>query len=296
MTERFQKQYDALTGACGYVSLEGWSTVVLRGDDRLRLLQNLCSNDVQDLQPGDAREAFLADISGKVVAHILIVAWTDRVELLSVAQQAERIVAHLDRYLIREDVQLEDASARAGWILLAGPNSPQRIDEAETTSCRWLKNQALLLRYERKELEQIRGQLAGAGAMECDEPAWTILRIESQFPLMDVDFNSSNLLQEVGRNEQAINFRKGCYLGQETVARIDALGHVNQELVTVKFAGDAIPELGAELFDGEKTAGKVTSACWSPRWQAPLAMARVRRGSNAVKHALQWQHGSAEVV
>jgi len=296
MTETVQKQYDALTGACGYVSLKGWSTVVLRGDDRLSLLQNLCTNDVQNLQPGDAREAFFADISGKVMAHVLIVTWADRVELLSVAQQAERIVAHLDRYVIREDVQLEDASDQTGWTLLAGPDSPQQMDGTEAVRCRWLEAESLLLRYEQKQTEQVQKQLASAGAIRCDEPAWTVVRIESRFPLMGVDFDSSNLVQEVGRNEQAVSFRKGCYLGQETVARIDALGHVNQELVAVKFAGDTIPELGTELLDGEKPVGKVTSACWSPRCQAPLAIAMVRRGSNTTGHTLYCLHGSAEIA
>jgi len=286
MNEIFEKQYNALTSACGYVSLESWSTIVLRGDDRLSLLQNLCTNDVQGLQSGDAREAFLADISGKVIAQLLVVAWDDRVELLSVPRQAERIVTHLDRYLIREDVQLEDASNRTGWMLLTGPDSPQKMDETEAVSCRWLEAESLLLRYEQKQTEQVQKQLASAGAMKCDESAWTTLRVESQFPLMGVDFDSSNLVQEVGRNEQAVSFRKGCYLGQETIARIDALGHVNQELVTVKFAGDAIPELETELLDGEKLVGKVTSVCWSPRCQAPLAIAKVRRGSNAVGHTL----------
>ena len=86
--------------------------------------------------------------------------------------------------------------------------------------------------------------------------------------MFGVDFDDRNFPQEVGRNEQAISFTKGCYLGQETVARIDALGHVNQRLAGVRFAGTNVPDAGNELTYAGKTAGQVTSAKFSPQLQA----------------------------
>ena len=86
-------------------------------------------------------------------------------------------------------------------------------------------------------------------------PAFHALRIEAGTPLFGVDFDDRNFPQEVGRNEQAISFTKGCYLGQETVARIDALGHVNQQLAGVRFAGTNVPDAGSELTHAGKTAG-----------------------------------------
>ena len=86
--------------------------------------------------------------------------------------------------------------------------------------------------------------------MACGTAAFDALRIESGTPLFGVDFDEENLPQEVGRDELAISFTKGCYLGQETVARIDALGHVNQQLAGVRFAGPDVPDAKAELTQG----------------------------------------------
>ena len=89
--------------------------------------------------------------------------------------------------------------------------------------------------------------LCGAGAVPAGEAAWQSLRIESRTPVYGLDITADNLPQEVDRNDLAISFVKGCYLGQETVARIDALGHVNKLLRGVQFAGSEVPEPGTEL-------------------------------------------------
>jgi hypothetical protein len=131
---------------------------------------------------------------------------------------------------------------------------------------------------------------------ECGWNALETLRIESGTPLLGVDFDERNLPQEVGRDAQAISFTKGCYLGQETVARIDALGHVNQRIAGVRFGGDAPPFAGTELTRGGAAVGRVTSAAWSPRLAAPLALAMVRREHGAPGTALESALGPCEVV
>ena len=133
-------------------------------------------------------------------------------------------------------------------------------------------------------------------AVQCDDRIWNALRIESGWPLFGVDFDGSNLPQEVARDAQAISFRKGCYLGQETIARIDALGHVNKRLATVKFAGDEPPPPGAELTADGQPAGHVTSSCWSPKLGRPLALAMIRRGCNDPGAELQYDGQAAKVI
>jgi folate-binding protein YgfZ len=127
-----------------------------------------------------------------------------------------------------------------------------------------------------------------------DELLWHALRIESGWPLFGVDFDGSNFPQEVGRDAQAISFRKGCYLGQETVARIDALGHVNKRLCTVRLAGEAAA--GDDLFAGGEPVGRVTSSSYSPRLDGWLALAMVRRGHNDPGAQLACREQPAEVV
>jgi folate-binding protein YgfZ len=115
-------------------------------------------------------------------------------------------------------------------------------------------------------------------------------------PLFGVDFDDSNFPQEVGRTEEAISFTKGCYLGQETVARIDALGHVNQQLAGVRFDGTDLPATGVELTHAEKSVGRVTSSTFSPQLQAPLALAMLRREHTGIGCRLESPVGVGEVI
>jgi len=121
-------------------------------------------------------------------------------------------------------------------------------------------------------------------------------RLEAGFPFFDRDITAENLPQEVGRDAQAISFQKGCYLGQETVARIDALGHVNRVLRGVKFDGPAVPPPATVLLAGGKEVGRVTSAAWSPRRRAPLAFAYLRQSAAKAGTRLESSTGPSEVV
>jgi len=129
----------------------------------------------------------------------------------------------------------------------------------------------------------------------CGLDAVETCRIESGMPKYAVDITDANLPQEINRNEQAISFTKGCYLGQETVARIDALGHVNRLLVGVKMESSTVPESGVELTVGEKVVGKVTSSTYSPALKLPLALAFVRREHATDGTKLTLEAGTAEV-
>ena len=102
--------------------------------------------------------------------------------------------------------------------------------------------------------------------------------------------------QEVNRDAQAISFTKGCYLGQETVARIDALGHVNRKLAGVRWHGSEMLQPGQELTVAGQAIGRVTSAVWSPRARAVLALAYLRHGFELPGARLETESGVAEVV
>jgi folate-binding protein YgfZ len=128
------------------------------------------------------------------------------------------------------------------------------------------------------------------------DSAFDVARIEAGMPLFKVDFDDSNLPQEVGRDKEAISFTKGCYLGQETVARIDGLGHVNQRIVGVQFTGHEVPAVGTELILAGAAVGRVTSSAFSPALGAPLALAMVRREANAVGTRLESAVGACEVI
>jgi folate-binding protein YgfZ len=131
------------------------------------------------------------------------------------------------------------------------------------------------------DCQTVRQALIAAGATACSRESLEAVRIEAGFPLFGQDITRDNLPQEVARDQQAISFVKGCYIGQETVARIDALGHVNKTLVGLVLDNAHVPAIGSELTTSDgKVVGQITSAAWSPRLSSAVALAYVRRGSN----------------
>lgn len=294
------QQYELLTGGKGFAELANWSTVVLTGEDRVSFLQNMCTNDIKALKLGASCEAFCTDVKGKIVSYFLVTAGEDRLVLLMVPEQAETLIAHLDRYLIREDVQLIDATNELDWFCVVSGEAHTDWSDGEgiphIRTGIYASGAASLLAVEPENRERTRETMTACGLAECSLEAWQIVRIEDGLPLFGVDFDSTNLPQEVNRDHAAISFNKGCYLGQETVARIDALGHVNQKLVSMKFTGEEVPSVGMELRSDDKPVGRVTSSCWSPRENAPLAIGWVRRGSNDEGSQLQSDCGEATVT
>jgi folate-binding protein YgfZ len=261
-------------------------------------------------------------VKGKIVAHAFVLAGEDAFSLLMVPESAARLIPHLDRYIIREDVTLGDESGDVDWTLVLGAKSgdaigklfsvdPVKLDRPWSHVCFAMGGDKLCLQFVHCDLPWCGGYLNGCaaneretvsamlregGVVQCATGVWHAVRIESAWPLEGADFDGGNLPQEVGRDAAAINFRKGCYLGQETIARIDALGHVNKRIVQVRFSGEAVPEGGQELVKDGQSVGRVTSSCWSPRHGAPLALAMVKRGADEPGVQLQCGAVGAEVL
>jgi tRNA-modifying protein YgfZ len=292
------RQYVAFTSGGGFVELTDWASVTLRGADRQTFLNNFCTNEVKRLSPGESCEAFFTNVKGKIVGHGLVTCRGDELVVIGPPGQGAALAAHLDRYVIREDVQVRDTTAERTYLLVAGDDRlrgmladmkcfPWRLIDAEFVG---------LLESTPTELSVSAATLSNRGLEECEPIAFKYRRIEAGTPLFNVDFDEHNLPQEVGRNMLAISFTKGCYLGQETVARIDALGHVNQQIVGVAFSGAQIPDVGMELTNDGRNVGQVTSAALSPALDRPLALAMVRREHNAEGTKLDSAVGPCEVV
>jgi folate-binding protein YgfZ len=313
----FLADYQALQDGAGLVDFGDRTLIEIAGDDRAKFLHNLCTNEIRKLAPGAGCEAFLTNVQGKIVAHVLVFSGPDSLVLETVPGQAEKILAHLDRYLIREKVELSNRSLDWSEWLLAGPKSeplltgltgepcPQPLWQSQKTQI--AGHEVLVRRVDlagpvgflldcrRPDAETLGQMIARAGARRTGPQAFESRRIEAGFPSYGTDISDKNLPQELARDARAISFTKGCYLGQETVARIDALGHVNQTLVGVRFENGATVSPDVELTVAGAAAGRVTSAAYSPLLQAPLALAYVRRGSNQPGTRLDSPVGPAQV-
>lgn len=317
LTPELRKQYEALTAAAGWCDVGHRTQIEFTGMDCARFLHNLCTNDIVRLQPGTGCEAFVTNVQGKTVGYIYVFRDTDSIVVDTVPRQGESLMAHFDRYHIREDVQLRDQSASWKALLLSGQASPRLLaDESVEVPAEYLCHggvvlfgqhvslrrveitgaTAFLISGEQDAVARISQRMTDVGAEPCGQTAFDMARIETGSPLFGRDISDQNLPQEVNRDDRAISFDKGCYLGQETVARIDALGHVNRTLRGVKFGGDDVPEAGSELRVGGQPAVRITSAAFSPKLDAPLALGYVRRKHSTPGTRLATDAGDVEVV
>lgn len=277
--------YEQLHDAAGWIPLETRTRISIAGTDRATVLNNLCTNRVLALEPGHGCEAFILDVKGRTLAHVLVLADSDALLLETDGGQADTLINHLDRYIIREDAELRDLSADTEWRLVAGHEADRRLTTRGLTPPKlplehrrdaldgeplhlirlpWTAPPGWLLATNRGRAGDLPAHLAAAEIEELPAAAWEPLRIEAGWPAAGREITPQRLAQEIDRNEQTLDLNKGCYLGQETVARLDALGHVNRQLVGLRFAGPT--ESSAKLFAQGRDVGQVTSAAESPRW------------------------------
>ncbi len=309
--------YIALTESAGVVDLSNRTQLELTGEDRATFLHNFCTNAVRPLKSGSGCEAFITDARGHTIGHALIFCGEKSLIIESVAGQAERLINHLSRYIIRERVEIVDRSAEWGELLVAGPKAAALLESlavavpgnpmghAESqllgeqiyvrhVGLAGCESYLIVCRVE--HVPNFLATLVNSGAVRAGLEAFEIARMEAGTPLFGIDITDKNLPQEVNRDARAISFTKGCYLGQETVARIDALGHVNKLLVGVRVDSTTPLTAGMELKSSDASVGVLTSVVWSPRLQNPLGLGYVRRGHNAVGTKLESANGPATVV
>ena len=310
--------YAALTANVGLVDFAERTQLELRGADRASFLHNLCTNDIRGLQPFAGCEAFITNIQGKILGHVLVFSGPDSLVIETVPAQGQKLRQHFEKYLIREKVEIEDRSNEWAQWLVAGAQAEEVLRKALShgelpTHCLesqvatisqtpiWLRRIdfagpiGFLVDCRRGDHAHVGSLLHDAGAKRCGHEAFEAVRIEVGFPFFGRDIHENSLPQEVARDRRAISFKKGCYLGQETVARIDALGHVNRTLVGLRYLASEVPQVGATVLGGDEPVGNVTSASWSPKFNSPLALGYVRRGFNTTGTRLASGAGPAEV-
>lgn len=317
-TSSLSEQCHALRTGIGYCDLSGRSQIELTGTDRTKVLHGLCTNDIKRLQPGDGCEAFLTNVQGKITGFVNVFCTPDSLIIDTAAGLADKIIPALDRYVIREDVTFADHSTDVAILLVSGMQATAWLEERLSVAVptgrmgivfgdiSGIEVQVRKQPYTLQECHFICTSRSGIGklislldeakAIRCGCEAVEVARIEQGTPIFGLDIAEENLPQEVARDELAISFTKGCYLGQETVARIDALGHVNRLLKGLKFNGETIPPSGTSIeVDGKKVA-RVTSSCRSQYLEAPIALAFVSRAQAKSGTTLDTEFGAAEVV
>jgi tRNA-modifying protein YgfZ len=291
-----------------------------RGNDRCRVLNNLCTQDLRRLSHGEARETFVTDGKGRCYGHGVAfalrhseeVAATESCYFLSVPKQGERLVPHFDRYIIREDATIEDVSqSYDAWLFANSASASSALElsldllpgarcaiaasvsgaECLLVQASWLgpgsivalipigsSVSSLIDRVLDRSGDSTLRDSTPEDSVTGDRSQWESQRVAAFWPWYGVDFDERNLPQEVDRNDSAISFNKGCYLGQETIARLDALGQVQKKLVLLSIPSAAHPSSLAIVNDENgKEIGAITSVSPQDRNGFYRAIAMVRR-------------------
>ncbi|MFQ5746139.1 MAG: YgfZ/GcvT domain-containing protein [Gemmatimonadota bacterium] len=297
-----ERGHAALYDSVGIVGPEDRALFRLTGDRVLPLLNRLVTNDLQKLETGAACYAFLLTPRGRPLADPRILRFADEVWLDVPRAAVANVEGHFAKYLPPRFARVEplDDLVRLGILGPAagdtlrdafpqGPPLPVELRSSLLTLSG--AGEARLLRREAAEgpgfdlyvreraVEEVRELLvraaAGRGGARVGPEAYEIWRVERGLPAYGTDLTEENLPQETGQEARALSYDKGCYTGQEVVARIHFRGHVNRRLCGLRFDEEASPP-GQALFDADREAGRVTSSVLSPRL-GPIGLGYVRR-------------------
>jgi folate-binding protein YgfZ len=299
------------------------SIVILKGPDRVRYLHAIVSNDVRSLAEDDGARALLLNPQGHILFELQIHAQQDQLLVLSHASVRDLMISTLDKYIIMDDVELEDATERLGTIAFEGPRAGivasqltglalegfaelagEHIDIGGVPCYLICQShfgfpgvQLVAPREHLAALWKVVGASVDAehGAV-IGMQALNALRLEVGVPWFPLDFDDSIIANEAGLDATHLSFTKGCYTGQEIVERVRSRGHVNRRRVRLNFSTPDPPPSGTNLRASDSEAGHVTSAAFSPAAGTAIGMAYVRREYNSPGSILEYAGGKATVI
>ena len=257
----------------------------LRGSDRHTFLQGMVSNDVFGISPGTSRHAALLDSTGHILADLHVYAFPDALLIETDPPCLAILHGTLDKLLIMEDVTLTDVSDAWAILSVLGEGARSLTDlPGEKSSLAVPLAPGFDLWLPVAERESVWEALTAAGALSLDHASAEALRVEAGIPAWGHELSPSVLLPEADMDD-AVSYTKGCYVGQEIVARLHARGHTNRSLCRILLAEDApVPPVGATFHvpeDGPEPGreiGRITSAVASPKHGGQsLALAYVRK-------------------
>jgi folate-binding protein YgfZ len=301
----------ARTGV-GLLDLSHRGRLAVVGPDRESWLQGMVTADVKKLEVGAGCAATVVTVKGKLVAALRIFKRPDELWIDLDAERVTPTLDHLRRYIVMEECELVDRSAETAMLSLHGPRArtllgaPQLAEhqqakleiggeEVLAIGSAELGVEGLDLWLTPGACSAVWKALLTAGGTPLGFDAAEILRIEAGRPRFGAELDEDTLPLEAGL-ERAISYDKGCYVGQEVIARIAHRGHVNRKLAGLWISGDAPAPAGATLSQDGKPAGAVRSSLVSEKLGAPIALAYVRRESLSAGTVLSLPDGRTATV
>jgi tRNA-modifying protein YgfZ len=288
-TETRDAAYRALTEGAGVLDRSELGKLALTGGQAAEMLNGQVSNDVEALAPGTGCYAALLTNKGKMLGDLRVLATGEELLLLTERASLQALFDQIRRGAIGWQAELHKRTLQQGLLSVIGPRARDvtgagdlPADEHANRPAEIAGAPVLLVATDlgvdvicaAEDTARVRDALLAAGAVEVDEAAAELRRVESGRPRYGIDIDDTTIPQEAGLNDRAVSFTKGCYVGQETVARLHWRGKPNRHLRGLRLSAPA--ETGTPLRLGEREVGKLGSVAVSPA-HGPIALAIVRR-------------------
>jgi glycine cleavage system T protein len=297
-------EYETLRQSAGLVDLSCSGIFELKGDDRTRFLQSMVTNDIKSLNPGTGCYAAFLSPQGRTLADLRVFCLENSFLLTTEPSVRDKLVPTLSRYIIGDRPQLQDRSDDLALLSLQGPRAAELLnqlvsrpaapevpyDHFETSVvgekmriCRVDRTTPggydLIVRREDllQTWQSILEQGKPAGVQPVGFEGLNVHRIEAGIPYYGFDLDENTLPIEAGLEKTAISFNKGCYIGQESVARIMYRGHVNRKLAGLLLSSTRAATKGDKVFRGNQEVGWITSSGYSFSLRKPIGLGYLRR-------------------
>lgn len=267
------------------VSHADWGTLRVSGPDQRSWLQGLVTCDLESLRSGQGAWGLALNRQGKIQSVLWIVASDNALWVATAPGTLDAVEAELGRMLIMEDAELERPAEAFHWFALHGPEAPVRAEalarefEGAAGPIDWTGLGGAALVVPSRHAAAV---IAACSDRLLDATAWTRLRLERNLPEYGVDFDASDRPHEAALERRAVNWSKGCYLGQEVVCMQDMRGKVKRSVALLRVAAGAEAALGgpAQIVDAaEREVGAVTSRAFSQRAGGWLVLAQLDRSA-----------------
>jgi aminomethyltransferase len=319
----WKNEYRYLRESVGLLDKNYRAYLRLTGPDRVRYLNAILTNDIKGLKGNHANLSLLLNPQGHIQAEIETHALTDQLFCVSYAMIREQLIRALDKYIIMDEVTLEDRTSEYATAALEGPKAVAAVaaltgvdlHALEELESREISVEGIACRV----VKRTAGKEAGAeflGSAEQAEPLWEILtavakrhrgglagyqalnslRLEQGIPWFGYDFGEKHIPHEAGLQDSHISYTKGCYTGQEIVERVRSRGKVNRTRVSLQFAGNEAPAVDAPLLQDGREVGYVTRTGFSPKLETQIGIGYVRREKSQVATELETAAGRASVM
>ncbi len=291
-------EYDALDAGAGLIDLAHFGVLRVEGRDRVAWLHKLVTANVDALADGAATYALLLNGKGHIAADFMLLRMPDALLLYTSQTAKDKLLANLRRAIFREKVTLTDMSDALAVLTLQGVFAGETLartlgasfapNEHSVLPAKFFDSDLLIINHprteyggvdllvERRHATILWEMLIAKGARAVGFDALNVARLEAGIAWYGDDFDETMLAPEA-RLEAFIAENKGCYTGQEVIARIKNRGHVNRLLVQFQVEGGVVPARGDLVFVDDKESGWITSAVWSFANDAPLALSYLRR-------------------